>query len=302
MIDFDKILFRASCNGDIMTKGSELTENQVRKIDDYIVKAALKPLTENQRKEFNDLVYRRDNPELGDTCKKRLIQMYAAAMGREEEVYSKYMEKGTSVEEDAITLYSLVKEKFFKKNTQRLSNRFVTGEPDFFDGPNDNILDADGIIDTKAAWSLVTFLHAKDSQKAKKEYEWQGHTYLGLVPKAKWFKVAHILVNSPGFLIDDEKQKASWQLRVTSKESTDPNYVEVCKQIEKNHIFDMPLFQQQNPGYSFHNTEWREEWDIPKEHRIHEITIMRNEEAIDALYKKIPRCRRWMKETFGNGL
>jgi hypothetical protein len=59
------------------------------------------------------------------------------------------------------------------------------------------------------------------------------------------------------------------------------------------------LFVKQNPGYNFHNTEWKNEWDIPMKDRVHEFIIQRDEVAIDKMYKKIVRCRKYLEETFG---
>lgn len=289
----DQILFRASANGDIMTSGDgEITPTQLKTIAEYEAKDKL---TENQRNELIRLRHKRDNPELSTTCKKRLVKVFAKAFhDREEDITSKYLEKGIEVEEDSLTTYSRVKKKFFKKNEINLTNKFTSGTPDFFDGPTDDIMDAEEIIDIKSSWSLITFLNAKMDKKTNADYEWQGHTYLGLIPKAKRFRLVYVLSNSPAKNILDEKRKLQFMLGVIDPE-VDPEYIRLCQKIERNHIFDMALFQKHNPGFDFHNDLSGWKWDIPYDKRIHERVIERDQVAISKLYTKIPECREWIK-------
>lgn len=299
----DEILFRASANGDIMTSGDgEITEIQLAKLNELRQRdrdsrtGAAKPLTDNMKEELEKLIYKRDNPELSVTCKKRLVKVYAKAFhDREEDITSKYLEKGIEVEEDSMTTYARVKKKFFKKNEINLTNKFTSGTPDFFDGDSDDIMEAEEIIDVKSSWSLITFLNAKMDKKVNTDYEWQGHTYLGLIPKAKRFRLAYVLSNSPAKNILDEKRKLQFMLGVIDPE-IDPEYIRLCQKIERNHIFDMELFKKHNPGFDFHSDLDFWKWDIPYENRIHEVVIERNPEAIAKLYKKIPVCRKWIKD------
>jgi hypothetical protein len=184
-----------------------------------------------------------------------------------------------------------VKKRFFKKNDLRLNNRYVTGLPDLFDGPDDDIQNAEEIDDIKSSWSLDTFLAAKFANGVNKDYFWQGQSYLALVPKAKRFRLVYVLINTPAELIMDEKKKLMYQNRYSE---TDEEYIEACKLIERNHIFDMVLFRTHYPYFEFHNDVWA--WDIPKEKRYHEIVIERDPIAINALYERITMCRKWMKE------
>lgn len=297
MIDFNNILFRASTNGDIMTPGTgEITEKQLETIASYTEKARNGKITDIQRDELNRLIEKRDNPVLSTTCVKRLIKIYAKEVkGREEEIRSKYLEKGTKVEDDSITLYSRVRKVAFFKNTQRLTNKYVTGLPDM--GDAENILDAEEIIDIKSSWSLITFLNARFSQ-TNADYEWQGHTYMGLVPKSKRFRLAYCLVNSPPELIMAEKLKLKWAMPDVIDHESDPDYIEKCKQIERNHIFDIKKFVDENPGFNFDNDIDTWEWDIPMEERVFEIIIHRDNGCINDLYGKITRCRKWLHEKF----
>jgi hypothetical protein len=290
MMNPDEILFRASSTSQLMTDGDGMiTEKQLKTIEEYQAKPKL---TDIQGAELRRLIDKRDNPELSLTTKNQLLKVYAKAeFDREEEVRSKYMDKGTRAEDDSITLYSLVKKKFFKKNEIRLNNRYVTGLPDLFDGPDDDIQNAEEIEDIKSSWSLNTFLAAKFANGVNKDYYWQGQSYLALIPKAKRFRLVYVLINTPAELIMDEKKKLLYKERY---DETDPDYIEACKNIEKNHIFDMALFRSHYPYFEFHNDVWA--WDIPKEKRYHEIVIERDPVAINALYERITMCRKWMKE------
>lgn len=299
----EEILFRASSNGELMVGGDgEITEIQLAKLNELRQRdrdsrtGAAKPLTDNMREELEKLINKRDNPELSATCIKRLIKVYAKAFhNREEDITSKYLEKGIECEEDSISTYCRVKKKFFKKNEINLTNKFTSGTPDFFDGPTDNILEAEEIIDVKSSWSLLTFLNSKMDKKVKHTYEWQGHTYLGLIPSAKRFRLAYVLSNSPAKNILDEKRKLQFMLGVIDPD-VDPEYIRLCQKIERNHIFDMELFKTHNPGFDFHHDldEWK--WDIPYDKRVHETVIERDQLAINKLYAKVPECRKWIKE------
>src|SRR5689334_14038122 len=72
---------------------------------------------------------------LSETTKTYLAECYVDHIyGRNKEIQSKFLEKGIAVEEDSITLLSRVKKKLYKKNSIRLKNEFVTGEPDLYEG------------------------------------------------------------------------------------------------------------------------------------------------------------------------
>lgn len=305
----EDILFRASSMGDILTMGDGMiTEIQLQKLNELQTRhqGALlgkdKPLTDNMRDEMSKLLYKRDNPELSETTKKRCIKIFADQFhGRTEEITSKYMDKGNKCEEDSITLYSRVSKKLYKKNEVRLSNRFVTGEPDLVD--SDKIEESEEGADIKTAWSLITFLNYKLDKKVKHDYDWQGTTYMALIPKAKKWKIAHCLVNSPAQIIMDEKFKLQRQLGFVDPimADADESYVKKCQQIERNHIFDLKLFITHNPGFDFHSdpNEWR--WDIPIEDRVHEFTVERNEQKISSMYEQCKRCRIFIKNSLLKG-
>jgi hypothetical protein len=75
---------------------------------------------------------------------------------------SKYLTKGIDLEDTSIDLYNEVHGTLYLKNTERLSNEFITGECD--------INAEDKIIDIKTSWSLETFPAAPEDIN-NKDYE-----------------------------------------------------------------------------------------------------------------------------------
>lgn len=156
------IKIRASALGDLMTDPKEKTE---------ILSKGAKTVLDQMAKEF---VY-----------------------GFNEVVSGKYMEKGVIVEDQAIELYNSVFFTNYKKNTERKTNDWLTGECDIFTG--------DKIIDIKSSWSLPTF-PATAEEGQDKGYEWQLRAYMMLwnVDEAE---IAYCMVNTPDELIKFEQEE-----------------------------------------------------------------------------------------------
>ena len=115
--------------------------------------------------------------------------------GFNEVVTGKYFDKGIIVESQAIELYNSVFFTNYKKNTERKTNNWVTGECDIFTGSK--------IIDIKSSWSLATFPATEEAGRDK-GYEWQGRAYMMLWDAPK-FEIAYCLVNTPDELIKFEQ-------------------------------------------------------------------------------------------------
>lgn len=131
--------------------------------------------------------------------------------GFDEVVSSKYMDKGIQVEDKSIELYNSVFFTDHKKNTERKSNDWITGECDIFSPGK--------IIDIKSSWSLATF-PATTKAGMDKLYEWQGRAYMWLW-NVDQFDIAYCLVSTPDDLIGWEDPAIHYvdhiteQLRVT---------------------------------------------------------------------------------------
>lgn len=282
------IYFRCSSNGHLMADGDGVTAKQLELINEF---ESRPKLTDKQKDEYNRLIEKRDNPALPDGVIIHLVDIFASAKyGRREEITSKFLEKGHACEEDNITLLSRVNKLIYKKNNVRLTNEYVTGEPDLFIG--EDITNATETIDTKTSWSLHTFLRSKHA-KLKSIYYWQGVGYMWLTGALK-HTVSYGLVNGTDTAINDEKRKLAWNYGPDA--DVYPEYVEKCKQIEINHIFDMDLFKSHYPFFQLHNDMSAWNYDIPKEERVHSFSFERKEADILKLKNRIIECRKYMNK------
>lgn len=273
----DELLFHASATGKLMVEpkktktvyycgDAEISTAKYNKfIDAAVASGDFFPLTHLKAVEVET------QEVISETTKGYLIELFVEAKyGREKEISNKYIEKGLKVEEDSITLYSLHTKNFFKKNTERITNEFLTGEPDLSDG--NDIRKAAIICDVKSSWDIHTFFKAKFSE-TNKDYYWQGQSYMALTG-AKTFKLVYCLVNTPDVMIADQKRKLSYQMGQTSDQSIDNDYIEACAKIDALSNYD----------------------DIPIAERINEITIERNDADIERLYARIKQCREYMNK------
>lgn len=234
---------------------------------------------------------------LSEGTKTHLIDVFISTeYGRREEIDSKFLRKGHECENDAITLFSRVTKRLFKKNEERLSNSFVTGEWDLSIEDNGIVLET---IDTKTSWSLHTFLRSSN-KKLDPMYYWQGQVYMWLTGAQK-HTVAYCLVNGTAQAIMDEKRKLGYkQGMIDGAGNESDEFKEKCKQIEINHIFDLDLFKSHNPYFEFHNDINQWDYDIPKEKRVFQFLFERNEADILKLRDRIIECRKWMNVNLFN--
>lgn len=264
-IDFSTWKCRCSALGNIMSAGkSTITDKQLAQITEFKGKPKL---TEKQNAELLRLIKKRDNPELSATCKSYLVECYVTAVyGREKDVYSKYMEKGLMVEEDSMTLYSLFKREFYKKNEERLSNAFIEGCPD--------IRRPKHIIDLKSSWDIFTHFNSKLG-KVDAAYEWQLNGYIWL-DNAEDATLAYCLIDTPENLIQKEANQLMWNMGAATSES--PEYMEAKAKLEHNMRFA----------------------DIPMEERVDEKHIRRDESKINQIPDRVKECREWLSELHHN--
>lgn len=123
--------------------------------------------------------------ELSQTCKTYLHEYYA---NDNEQIYSKYIEKGIAVENDLIDFMAEQLEYgLAEKCIQSASNEFMTGSCD--------VITHDAIVDVKASYNLGT-LHKQAVEGLKDEYYWQLMVYMELYNRTKGI-VFHGLMNTP---------------------------------------------------------------------------------------------------------
>jgi len=206
---------------------------------------------------------------LSETCKTYLREVYInRKYGRYKDFTSDAIKKGLETEEAALTLFSIQKLRQFNKNEENLTNDFISGTPDSYEG--ETIQTATHIIDIKSAWDLFTF-HASKEEKVNKDYYWQMQGYMWLTGATK-ATLVYCLIDTPDTLIQDQKRRLGWQMGLIDSEASQP-YMDACAKIDRNSIFS----------------------DIPNSERIHEITIERNEEDIERIKERVLDCREYMK-------
>lgn len=232
---------------------------------------------------------------LSATTKTFLKEIYLEEKyGRKKEISTKYTEKGLQQEEAGITLYCRFSKKLYKKNTVRVENDFITGEPDLVD--NDDILKTLIGVDIKCSWSIFSFPFPDD--ELEKAYEWQNQNYMYLTGAIRWI-TAFCLVNAPAHLITDEKKKAFYKLNCPVEDDENDavryaKYIDQCIQIEKNMIFDMVEFKKDNPNYDLDIPA--EEWvyDIPLKERVIEFTTERDDHMIASIAPSVIKARQYL--------
>lgn len=316
----NQILFRASAIGQIITeaqgkspseKYAEAISNLAKYKSDYqgmINKATKTALAKHaQILKTNTLILElekvKDDFQPSETCRKQLIKIYANSRGRREELKNKFLDKGNERENDAITLLSLVSKRFYKKNSTRLENEFISGEPDLFLG--EFITDAEETLDTKCSWSYITFLEAQD-KTLNSGYEWQGQSYMWLTG-AKKHTVVYCLVNGTYKYLNDQIRALSWKHGVLDADITgDEAFVKDVQQLERNHIFDIDAFMKENHEYNPRNTvmfdsqknlyTW--DFDIPRNERVYMISFNRDEEMIERIKTRVNQCRQYLNKTY----
>lgn len=255
MIDPNKILFRCHRLGDLMTEPRSKSET------------------------------------LSETTKTYLKLLYRElTWDRKKQIESKYLRKGLETEEDCLTLLSLEKKLFLKKNEERLSNDFITGIPDTYEGKS--VIGTEEGYDTKSAFDWTTLPYKSDS--ADKKYVFQAHGYMALTGAKKW-NIVHCLVNAPAEMIDDEKKRLSYKIKSLDVESS-PEYIEQCKIVERNMIFDLGEFMNRYPYYDLANDKAEWSFDIPRSQRIVVFPVFRDQEVIDSIYARILECRIWIRK------
>lgn len=108
--------------------------------------------------------------------------------GVKQNIKSKYLSKGTELEDEAISLaveYGIMP--FTVKNEKQFEDSFFTGTPD--------IITEDAIYDTKCSWDCFTF-PLFDEELPEKNYFYQMQVYMHLTGKKKAY-VVFMLLNTP---------------------------------------------------------------------------------------------------------
>ena len=109
--------------------------------------------------------------------------------GQRNEIWSKYMAKGTECEDKAISLLSIVDNQDYTKNICTFESEYITGTPDIIH---------DAVHDVKCSWDFST-MPLFDSKIENKDYVWQLQAYMILCNKSQ-ARLRYCLVNTPEYL------------------------------------------------------------------------------------------------------
>lgn len=265
---------RCSAIGRMMSESRsnpQLTEKQTLRL---IELEAKETLSEKQQQEMAELLVKKQNSTkviLSDTCIEMLMEWYAwetqgmVSVAKEFELDS--MRKGKLGEQDAILLLSKVEGEIYYKNEERISNDYLTGEPDVFLG--DNIIGSRKITDIKNAFDYPIFLKYINSGHSNGE-EWQVKGYLDIAncPEGE---IARCLVDMPQIMQQDMKKKLFYKGEYVTEMS--PEFLEKWEKLERSMNFGM----------------------IPEHQRVHRTKIEPfTEFERNKVYEKVKICREWL--------
>lgn len=259
--DFSNYKFRPHAIGKLM-KGlpRPLTANQSETLIALEEKYSNQKITDKQLETLVDLRKKiKAKPILSEGAKTYLKTIFKEEVfNRKKEIQNKYLTKGIAVEDENINLYNEVNGTFLIKNEVRHENDFFSGEMD--------IEEDDEIMDFKSSWDYSTFpLFEEDVPN--EDYEYQLQAYMDLRPNVKVAKLVYGLVDTPDDLIIDEKRKAAWKLGFIDGLPED-----LDKEITNNMTYS----------------------DIPKEARIKEFIIYRDEKVIAQMKEMIVMAREYL--------
>jgi len=168
------------------------TPKQLKTVEELEAKKTeVKGLPPGQVAELAKLIYTRDKPlELSKGAKTYLKKLYRELKyNRRAQLKSKYLEKGLDLEEEAITMLTLHKGKYFTNNKERVNNSWFSGEVDVLEG-----------YDTKCSWNLDSFPLQDDPLPAI--YKYQNLVYMDLHKKKEWSTV-YCLIDATKHALDD---------------------------------------------------------------------------------------------------
>ena len=281
---------RCSQGGKLMT--NLVTQNDIKKIDDEIKVYLLEKAnginangnkvkwTDNKQIALDKLLAKKNNPdELPTGAKSHLDEVFRDVFwGRKRDLQNKYLTKGLTEEESGLGLLSLIDDKFYIKNKDKFENDFIIGTPDSV---------GDIVIDIKCNWDLDSF----DKAEMTTLYEWQIKFYLWLTNKTKG-QLVYCLVNNPAHQIQEAK-KTLW-FKSGCPDDDNEKWVEARKQLEKNMVFDIPLFKEEYPGYDFENEIL--DFTIPAIYRVKKFEVELFPDDIVNIKSRVKLAREYLME------
>lgn len=286
------VKFRASMAGALMVteQGGGITDNQLKEIeeleyerDNLINYAGNKVKFEGttKPKKLAELIAKRDAPlQLSKTAKAFIRQVWLKNQkGVVLDVKSKYLEKGTFQEDEAITLLSDVDKTLYVKNDEDpFENDNHTGQWDIF-----KVLEGKRIVqDTKCSWNPETFMSAKPSTYN----EWQLRVYMEFTDSEEgWLRFC--LVDCPPHLVAKEKEYA-WR-KYYSDLMSDEEHAELEKMMQ-------PIYDQIDRNLVYSNNPL-----FTKEERVKTFKFYRDKDKMEEMAKMVVLARAYYNTITLNG-
>lgn len=281
---FENIKFHPSMIGNLMTSLDQITTKQLQRLDELNARrlGAGRPLTALQNLELDSLLEKRDAPAmLPIGCVSALDEIYRAVVWRRKAIIdTKFMEKGSLVEQDCLDLLSRADNKFYAKNDDTIENEYLIGTPDHI---------GDVVIDTKGSWSLDSF----DMAKLTGLYAWQIKGYLWILVKNQG-RLVYCLVNAPGHLVRKEIERKWYYYGQPDQNNLD--WIGVVQQIERNMIFDFSRFRYEHPNFDLETKT--DDDTIPERFRIKSFNVVLTDDDIENMISRLQQCRFYLSNRF----
>ena len=198
---------------------------------------------------------------LGETAKSQCLKTFLAyKYGYYEEIHTDAMMKGKLLESEAISLLSVYKGTYLKKNKERRSNDYITGECD--------LTSKNGIIsDIKISENIRTFFDVED---VSKNYFCQGQGYMNLWELPN-YELTYVLLPDTEEMIERKISRLSFHL-------VGDDFERAQKQLIHNNdiIKNMPI-----------------------EDRIKIFKFDYDPEFMNQVFERVEVCREYIKTKYG---
>jgi hypothetical protein len=202
--------------------------------------------------------------ELSATAKKFLNKIYIQERwGRQKDIVTKKMLKGTLVEDSIITILGFRENKPYVKNQEGKENDWATGHCDIDHEPDDEV------IDVKGSYEPESFIPAL-TDVINPVYYYQLQTYMWLWKRLRG-RLVYILEDCPDMILQNEMRSLLYRMDVVTDES--PEYKLAAAKLKRELTFG----------------------DIPINERIIQIPVARNEDVIKQIPAKVEKAREYLK-------
>lgn len=289
--DFSNYLFRCHTLGTLMTGAGSVGLTPAQQViwENYNKRNSGegRPLTDNQKKDLGELTVKKfSKPKLSKTTQTELKKLHKQELfKRRKKILTKALEKGTLAEELSADTASIVMQTFLKKNKERKSNDYFTGEADNAQGK---------IRDFKTSWDFDTFpLYEKEPPDSNNKYQVHGYMDLWEMDQSE---VIYVLVDTPTKLINDELRRLDWDLDVFDlyggiKEKAIPLVVEKVSSLIYTHEGLVNFCKD----HSSVRLEWFDEFiEIPEVLRVKSFDFDRDDNLIASIKVQCDLSRKYL--------